>query len=134
MRRAPQLNGALGRLRGLMLNLDGLSMFVCTTGVGGVVSSETHLHFVQRGGRVAARWGGRVVRGWLVGRWDGDILRFRYAQREESSGVHGGHSVCEVEGRGDGRIRLIEQFTWSTRPGSGTNIFEELPGSNSNPG
>ena len=103
-------------------------MFVSTTAAEGVVSGETHLHFTQRGQRVAARYaGGRVPRGWLVGRWDGDILRFRYAQREDSSDIHGGRSVCMVEEREDGRLRLIEHFTWSTRSGSGTNVFDELP-------
>ena len=111
-----------------MRNLDGLTMFVSTTAADGVVSGETRLHFTQRGRRVAARYaGGRVLRGWLVGRWDGDVLRFRYAQREESSSIHGGQSVCMVEDRPDGRVRLIEQFAWSTRPGSGANVFDELP-------
>ena len=111
-----------------MRNLDGRTMFVSTTAAEGVVSGETHLHFTQRGQRVAARYaGGRVPRGWLVGRWDGDILRFRYAQREDSSDIHGGRSVCAVEEGEDGRLRLIEHFTWSTRSGSGTNVFDELP-------
>ena len=109
-----------------MRNLDGLTMFVSATAANGVVSSETLLHFAQRGRRVAARYvGGRVLRGWLVGRWDGDVLRFRYAQREASS-IHGGESVCVVEERPDGRLRLIEHFTWSTRSGSGVNVFDEL--------
>lgn len=111
-----------------MRDLDGLTMFVSTTAADGVVSGDTRLHFVQRGERVAARYaGGRVLRGWLVGRWDGDVLRFRYAQREESSSIHGGQSVCTLEDRPDGRIRLIEHFTWSTRSGSGANVFDELP-------
>ena len=98
------------------------------TAADGVVSSDTNLHFTQRGPRVAARYaGGRVLRGWLVGSWDGDILRFRYAQCEVSSGVHGGQSMCVVEQRADGRLRLIEHFTWSTRLGSGTNVFDESP-------
>ena len=111
-----------------MRNLDGLTMFVSTTAADGVVDGETRLHFTQRGRRVFARYdGGRVLRGWLVGRWGEDILRFRYAQRDESSAIHGGLSVCVVEERADGRLRLIEHFTWSTRSGSGVNVFDELP-------
>ncbi len=111
-----------------MRSLDGLTMFVSATAENGVVGSETRLRFTQRGRRVAAQYaGGRVLRGWLVGKWDGDILRFRYAQREESSAIHGGQSVCVVEERADGRLRLIEHFAWSTRSGSGTNVFDELP-------
>jgi len=111
-----------------MRNLDGLTMFVSATAADGVVSAETRLYFMQRGGRVAARYaGGRVLRGWLVGAWDGDVLRFRYVQREESFSIHGGQSVCVVDEEANGRLRLIEHFAWSTRPGSGTNIFDELP-------
>ena len=110
-----------------MRNLDGRTMFVSATAADGVVSDETRLHFVQRGARVAARYaGGRVLRGWLVGRWDGDVLRFRYAQREASAVIHAGRSVCAVDEQPDGRVRLIEHFTWSTRPGSGVNVFDEV--------
>ena len=110
------------------MNLDGLTMFVSSTAATGVVGGDTRLYFTQRGDRVAARYsGGRVARGWLVGRWVGNILRFRYAQREDGSTIHGGHSVCDVETLPDGRLRLIEHFTWGTRPGSGVNIFDEVP-------
>jgi hypothetical protein len=113
-----------------MRNLDGRTMFVSTTAADGVVSGETHLHFTQRGQRVAAQHaGGRVLRGWLVGSWDADILHVRYAQHETLSGIHGGQSVCVVEEREDGRLRLVEHFIWRTRSGSGTNVFDELPSS-----
>jgi len=109
-------------------NLDGLTMFVSSTAEDGVVSCETHLHFVQRGWRVAGRYaGGRVARGCLVGRWVGDALHFRYAQREDGRTIHAGHSECHVRELPDGRLRLIEQFAWDTRPGSGVNVFDELP-------
>lgn len=52
-----------------MISLDGLSMYVSSTAAQGVVDSDTRLHFIQRGHRVAARYsGGSVKRGWLVGR------------------------------------------------------------------
>ena len=111
-----------------MLSLDGRTMFVSHTAAGtGVVSGETHLHFIQRGDRVAARYsGGTVARGWLVGRCAANILRFRYAQREEGPAIHAGQSVCDVQELPDGRLRVVEHFTWSTRAGSGTNVFDEL--------
>jgi hypothetical protein len=110
-----------------MINLDGLTMFVSTTAASGVVSSGTRLHFSQRGTRVVARYsGGSVARGWLIGRWIGEQLRFRYAQREGGMAIHGGRSVCEVQPLEHGRIRIIENFTWTTRPGSGTNVFDEV--------
>lgn len=109
-----------------MISLDGLEMNVTSTAASGVVGSGTRLHFAQRGNRVVARYaGGAVARGWLVGRLRGSELVFRYAQREESGAIHGGRSVCQVERLGNGRTRIIEHFTWSTRDGSGTNVFDE---------
>lgn len=108
-------------------------MLVSSTAATGVVRGGTRLHFGQRGERVFARYGGgSIARGWLVGRWRGDVLTFRYAQVEEGSvegsALHAGRSVCEVQRLEDGRIRIVEHFAWSTRAGSGSNVFDELPG------
>lgn len=110
-----------------MIHLDGLTLFVSSTADTGVVGAATQLQFMQRGDRVAARYsGGRVLRGWLVGRCAGDTLRFRYAQREDGGDIQAGRSVCDLEQLADGRVRIIEHFTWSTRPGSGVNVFDEV--------
>jgi hypothetical protein len=109
-----------------MTNLDGLTMFVSGTAANGVVSSDTRLHFRQKGPRVYARYsGGTVRRGMLAGRWSGDRLTFRYAQREDDGRIHAGASVCEVV-EYQGRTRIIEHFTWATREGSGVNVFDEI--------
>ena len=109
-----------------MINLNGLTMFVSSTAASGVVSSGTRLHFSQRGPRVVARYsGGTVARGWLVGRWMDGQLTFRYAQSEGGT-IHGGRSVCDAQRLEDGRTRIIEHFTWTTRAGSGTNVFDEV--------
>ena len=111
-----------------MVSLDGVTMFVSSTAAAGVVGADTRLHFVQKGSRVAARYaGGNVARGWLIGTISGSQLVFRYVQREGPGPIHSGHSVCFVERRIDGRIRIVENFTWTSRPGSGTNVFDELP-------
>ena len=111
-----------------MINLDGLTMFVSTTATAGVVAADTRLHFVQRGERVFARYaGGRVARGCLVGRYTQRTLRFRYVQLEDGLAIHAGTSECDVEQLPDGRVRIIEHFAWSTRTGSGINVFDELP-------
>ena len=110
-----------------MISLDGLRMYVSSTAADGVVDSATRLHFIQKGERVLARYrGGSVIRGWLVGRLSGSDLSFRYAQAEATGHVHGGRSVCRAERLGTGRIRIIERFTWTSRPGGGTNVFDEL--------
>lgn len=109
------------------MNLDGRVMTVSGTAPTGVVGAGTLLEFVQLGGRVLGRYsGGRVIRGCLVGRIEGAEFAFRYLQREDSGELHGGQSRCEVQPLDDGRLRLIEHFAWSTREGSGVNIFDEF--------
>ena len=109
------------------MNLHGRVLAVSGTDPIGVVGAGTRLYLSQHGDRVAGRYsGGRIQRGWLVGRLNGVELRFRYLQREESGEIHGGDSHCDMEQLGDGRFRLIEHFTWTTRDGSGINVFEEV--------
>ena len=109
------------------MNLDGRVLWVSATASLGVVDSNTRLHFRQQGDRVLGRYsGGSVLRGCLVGRIEGHRLLFRYAQVERSRQIHGGTSVCEVLYQADGRARIVEHFTWRTREGSGTNVFDEI--------
>jgi hypothetical protein len=109
------------------LSLDGVTMFVSATDDRGVVGAETRLVFRQRGGRVFARYrGGRIRRGVLVGEMDGATLTFRYLQVEESGEIQGGRSTCDVMRTREGRLRILEHFRWTTRDGSGTNVFDEV--------
>jgi len=108
------------------MNLTGKRFRVAATAEQGVVSEDTLLEFVQRGTRVLGRYrGGTIERGCLVGTTAGAGLRFRYAQREADGHIHGGRSVCDLYVVRGGGLRLEEHFAWDTRPGSGTNIFEE---------
>lgn len=110
-----------------MISLDGIQMCVSATSAIGVVGAGTRLHFIQRGPKAAARYsGGDIVRGWLVGRLSGSELTFRYVQREGSGELHHGHSVAAIDRLADGRLRITERFTWTSRRGSGINLFEEL--------
>lgn len=109
------------------MNLHGRLMYVSSSAEVGVVNSETRLSFVQKGSRVLGRYrGGSVERGCLVGAVREATLVFRYVQREVSGELHAGRSVCELRELENGRIRLLEHFRWSTREGSGTNIFDEV--------
>ena len=109
------------------MSLDGLVLHVTSTAEQGVVGSDTRLYLSQKGSGILGRYaGGAVVRGCLVGRVAGSELVFRYAQVEASGAIHAGSSVCELLRRDDGRARILEHFTWRTRPGTGTNVFEEL--------
>jgi hypothetical protein len=108
-------------------DLDGVVMFVSSTANSGVVDASTRIAFRQHGSRVLGRYqGGRVRRGLLVGRRSGSGLTFRYVQVEDSGEIHGGRSTCDITRGADGRIRILEQFAWSTRDGSGTNVFDEV--------
>ena len=53
------------------------------------------------------------------------LLIFRYTQLERAGGIHGGHSSCVLEVLRDGR-RIHEHFTWKTREGCGTDVFEQV--------
>ena len=84
--------------------------------------------FTQNGQVVAARYaGGGIRRGYLVGRRDGAAIEFRYAQVDDAGHVDGGRSTAELTLLDDGRYQLTEYFQWDTRPGRGTNVFEEAP-------
>jgi hypothetical protein len=111
------------------MNLDGLSFQVRATASVGVVSTDTRLHLIQRGPRIFGRYkGGSIVRGCLVGQVSGYALTFRYVQRERDGGIHGGRSNCVLEVLSDGRLCIHEHFTWKTRDGAGTNVFEQVSG------
>jgi hypothetical protein len=110
------------------IDLDGVTMAVSATAENGVVGSGTRLDLQQKGERVFARYaGGSIARGCLVGRMAGSTLTFRCAQREGSGELHAGRSVCDVLRLEDGRLRIVEHFTWSTRNGSGVNVFDQIP-------
>jgi hypothetical protein len=76
---------------------------------------------------VVARYaGGRVKRGWLSGELAGTRLTFRYVQAEAAGDIHSGHSTCAVEQLSTGRLRITERFTWTSRLGTGINVFDEI--------
>lgn len=111
------------------MGLHGTVFKVSATADLGVVSSDTSLAFTQRGDRVLGRYhGGSIRRGLLVGELAGGVFGFRYAQVENDGHVHGGQSICDLESLPDGRLRLHEHFTWETREGAGTNVFDQVRG------
>lgn len=111
------------------MNLDGLTLYVSTTADIGVVGADTLLRFTQKGDRVLARYsGGSIKRGYLVGEMSDRTLSFRYTQLEGSGEIHGGSSICDLVTLPDGRMRIVEHFTWRTREGSGDNVFDQVKG------
>jgi len=109
------------------MNLNGRCMRASGTAANGVVGAGTVLRFFQVGAKVIGRYsGGRIRRGCLIGQIADARLSFRYLQREETGELHCGRSECDVRELPDGRVRIIEHFRWSTRAGSGVNVFEEV--------
>ncbi len=62
----------------------------------------------------------------FVGILEGDLLSFRFCQISDRVQVDGGASQGRLELLGDGRLRLVESFSWESRDGNGVNIFEEI--------
>ena len=102
-------------------------MRVVSTADKGVVAAETLFTFTEEGSLVSAHYcGGRVRLGHLVGIRSANELRFRYVQLDVDGRLDSGCSQCEIGSTRDGRVRILEHFSWDTREGSGTNIFEEI--------
>ena len=111
----------------LAFQLGGVRMAVASTAETGAVSAATVLVFEQIGDIVSGRYrGGSIVDGYLIGSLTGNILHFRYVQADASGQVDAGVSQGELVSLADGRIRMIERFVWTTRQGTGTNVFEEI--------
>ncbi len=108
-------------------NLNGLTMWVVSTGSKSEVDGETVLHFSQEGSLVSARYaGGRIRLGYLIGAMSDGQLHFRYVQANVEGRIDGGSSVCEFGFLADGRLTMQEHFRWDSRDGSGENTFEEV--------
>jgi hypothetical protein len=109
-------------------NLNGRRMRVRSTGEGGVVSSQTTLVFEQEGRVVSGRYrGGSIIDGYLIGLGDEETLTFCFVQADIHGHLDAGSSRASFEILADGRILMTEQFEWTTRPGKGINVFEEIP-------
>lgn len=103
-------------------------MNVIETAPNGVVNRDTIFSFRQDGEIVSSEYkGGHVVTGFLVGKMTGETLNFSYCQLQDNGMLDNGFSTCEVRKSPAGKIQLVENFEWKSRPGEkGVNIFEEI--------
>ena len=109
------------------LNLDGIRMHAIKTAPNGAVNADTYFNFHQAGSSVWADYaGGRVVRGYLVGKLDGNELEFRYCQHEAGDIIRGGSSNCVVKQDSNSPAQLIERFAWESGGGHGVNVIQEV--------
>jgi len=108
-------------------SLDGRFFSPAAKGAEAEASPETTFEYHERDGLIWARYQGGAVRlGFLVGTREGDRLDFRYAQVNESGETASGHCATVVSTLPDGRVRLDETWEWESKPGSGTNVTEEV--------
>lgn len=107
------------------INLNGLKMTVVETAPNGVVNRDTLFFFNQHDDHLFANYaGGKILKGFLVGKVKGSTLKFAYCQVQSDGTLDHGESIAELVIH-EGKIRLVEHFEWGSRPGErGTNIFE----------
>lgn len=109
------------------MKLDNIKMNVIETAGNGVVNEQTIFIFSQTGNFVSATYsGGQIHQGYVVGSLDQNKLSFSYCQLQTNGKMDNGQSECDILLE-NGKIRLIEHFTWASRNGeAGVNIFQEL--------
>lgn len=109
------------------INLNGLTMNAVETDKNGVIGVDTIFKFKQDGTFVSAEYaGGKIRQGFLIGINSGRGLTFRYCQLETDCTLNSGESKCKLEIGNNGLVRIIENFEWASRAGSGRNIIQEL--------
>jgi hypothetical protein len=92
----------------------------------GEASTATVFEYHEDDGMIWARYEGGVVRlGFLIGTRDGDRLEFRYSQLNVKGETSNGQCATTISILPDGRIRLDEDWSWESKPGSGISAVEE---------
>lgn len=92
----------------------------------GEASTATVFEYHEDDGVIWARYEGGVVRlGFLVGMRHGDRLEFRYSQLNVKGETSNGRCATTISSLPDGRIRLDEDWSWESKPGSGISAVEE---------
>lgn len=97
----------------------------------GEVSGEVAFHYQQVGRILTCIYsGGRIVSGHLIGIVDDEgVIDMRYHQVNNRGELMTGICRSTPEILADGRIRLYEQWQWTSGDGSsGESILEELRG------
>jgi|SRR5882672_7941820 len=111
-----------------MINLNGIKMNVIETAANGVVNKDTIFIFTQIKDHVYAAYaGGKIEKGFLVGKITDHQLKFSYCQLQTDGTLDNGISSCGLSISEEGKIILTEHFEWSSREDkAGTNIFREI--------
>ena len=109
------------------MTLDNVKMNVIKTAPNGAVNNLTIFNFTQHGHLISATYsGGAILNGYLVGTVKGQEVGFSYCQLEVDEKHRSGQSACKLSTNEDGKLQLIESFTWGPDQQSGVNILQEL--------
>lgn len=120
---------ARGGRRGASVNYDGRRFSSVENSATGEVGPETVFQYRQDGDVVQASYeGGSVRRGTLIATVDGEgRLDARYAHVNASGDLMTGECRSTPEVLADGRIRLHEEWRWTSGDrSSGQSIIEEI--------
>ncbi|MBL7939593.1 MAG: n-acetylglutamate synthase [Flavobacteriales bacterium] len=96
----------------------------------GVVSPEVVFHYKQTGNIVTCSYaGGRILSGQLIALVNGEgRLDMRYHQVNDRGELMSGVCRSTPEVLPDGRVRMYEEWRWTSGDGSsGNSVLEELP-------
>ena len=112
----------------IKISLDNVKMNVIQTAPNGIVNELTIFTFSQNDDFVSATYcGGKIFKGYLVGKIDANKLLFSYCQLQVDGKIDNGQSECDIAFGDDGKIKLIEHFTWTSKNNeTGVNVFQEL--------
>jgi hypothetical protein len=106
--------------------LDGRVFRGAEMSEAGEASVATLFEYHEGDGVIWARYEGGAVRlGFLVGTRDGDRLEFRYSQLNGNGETSNGRCSTRISVLQDGRLRLVEDWAWESKPGAGTSAVEE---------
>ncbi|MEO3891021.1 hypothetical protein [Nonomuraea sp. B5E05] len=96
------------------MNLNGRKFVMVSSTASEVdLDSPTEFQYWEADGVVWGRYSGdTVTHGRFVGTRDGDLVSISYAHALKAGGKAGGHSSSRVEAGDDGRLRLVEEFSF----------------------
>jgi hypothetical protein len=118
-----------GEPAALALNFDRRRFVMAQNSANGDCSVETSFHYRQNGNRVWATYdGGRVRLGSLVAIGDREgRLNIRYQHADDAGRLRAGRCTSKPEILSDGRLRLHEEWQWTTGDlSAGRSIIEEV--------
>lgn len=110
-------------------SLDGLRFRDVSPEHQGDVGDDTHFEYREDpDGIVHAQYRGGAIRlGYLVGTRVGDHLDFRYTHVTSTGETASGRCRSRINVLDDGRVRMHESWEWTSQPGAGTSVIEEVP-------